>query len=380
MKRWKSSSGAVLLGIAALASLGGPARAADHRDAPIVQVDAAADINDVYAFVNPKNPQNVVLAMTVNPFTAPGVEAWFSPNVLYQFKIDNVGDYVEHLVIQATFTKAGRGQMVAVTGPVAPTRPYTGLVNLRYNPARVPSVAGPADGSILAGTNPNGVAQVFAGLRDDPFFFDLVYVERFLGILPGGPVSRAPGIDFFAGMNVSALVVEVPIAALKGRSGNTIHVWGTTSRARTTLRQPTGDDVETTYDVQEDRMGLPTINTVLIPKPHKDDFNHALPSQDRKLFRADAVASLVAINKDAAYSGTIADVLLPDVLTLDMTSTKGFLNGRQPADDVIDTVLTVASNGAVKADGVNANDKPFLADFPFLAPPHDPDETIPPRN
>jgi hypothetical protein len=141
-----------------------------------------------------------------------------------------------------------------------------------------------------------------------------------------------------------------------------------------------GDDTETTYDVQEDRMGLPTINTVLIPKSHKDSFNRALPSQDRKLFRADAVASLVAINKDAAYSGTIADVLLPDVLTLDLTSTKGFLNGRQPADDVIDTVLTVASNGAVKADGVNGNDRAFLSDFPFLAPPHDPSETTPPRN
>ena len=66
---------------------------ADHRDAPGINEDPRADINDIYAFVNPKNG-NIVLGMTVNPFqfgNAPAVD--FSPDVLYQFKIDNDGDH-----------------------------------------------------------------------------------------------------------------------------------------------------------------------------------------------------------------------------------------------------------------------------------------------
>lgn len=367
---------ALLLGLATLASVAGPGRAADHRDAPTVQVDAAADINDVYAFVNP-NTKNIVLAMTVNPFTAPGIEASFSPDVLYQFKIDNTGDFREDLVIQAMFTRAGRNQMVTVVGPGAPNRRFTGLVSQLLNPRAVPAVTGPANGTVING---NGGMRVFAGLRDDPFFFDFIYVERLLGLLPGGPLTRAPGIDFFAGMNVSALVVELPPTALRGSMGNMIHVWGTTGRLRRTVRDTDRNDTGDLPFIQQDRMGLPAINTVLIPPARKDDFNRTAQVNDRPQFRATVLASLIAINKDAAYSGMVADVVLPDVLTLDMTSTAGFLNGRRPQDDVIDIVLNVASHGAVKSDGVNANDKAFLPDFPFLAAPHEPVETIPARN
>lgn len=377
MKRRSFPSCVWLAGAVALVSFAGPARAADHRDAPTVQTDPAADINDIYAFVNPNKPSDVVLAMTVNPFTAPGVQAYFAPDVLYQFKIDNTGDYVEDQVIQVTFSRQGPDQTVTVMGPAAPVRHDVGSVNQSLNVRRVPTVTGPADGSTV--TTSAGGMKVFAGLRDDPFFFDLIYVERFLGILPGGPVTRAPGIDFFAGMNVSAIVVELPADMLKGSLGNTLHIWGTTSRALVTQRNPVFGSFDSPPFIQEDRMGLPTINTVLIPKPSKEAFNRAVPSQDRRLFRAAALATLTAVNKDAAYSGQIADAVLPDVLTLDVTKTTGFLNGRRPQDDVIDAVLNLASKGAVTSDAVNSNDVPFLTDFPFLAPPHQPGETIPAR-
>ena len=72
----------VAFAIAALLAI--PARTADHRDAPGVNEDPRADINDIYAFVNP-NSGNVVLAMTVNPFQiggAPGIA--FGADVLYR--------------------------------------------------------------------------------------------------------------------------------------------------------------------------------------------------------------------------------------------------------------------------------------------------------
>jgi len=41
--------------------------AADHLEAPFVQTDGRIDINDVYVFESPSNPDNTVLIMTVNP-------------------------------------------------------------------------------------------------------------------------------------------------------------------------------------------------------------------------------------------------------------------------------------------------------------------------
>jgi hypothetical protein len=86
--------------------------------------------------------------------------------------------------------------------------------------------------------------QVFAGLRDDPFFIDL---EQFFKIVPDrrpstGPLSqpqtqtatsfRNPGIDFLRGFNALAIVIEVPKSMLTSATGADakIGVWGTISR------------------------------------------------------------------------------------------------------------------------------------------------------
>jgi hypothetical protein len=68
--------------------------------------------------------------------------------------------------------------------------------------------------------------SVFAGVRDDPFFFDLA---QFQAILAGqASAFRNPGVDTFAGTSVLALVVELPIELL-GNSSD-LNIWGTTSR------------------------------------------------------------------------------------------------------------------------------------------------------
>jgi hypothetical protein len=67
----------------------------------------------------------------------------------------------------------------------------------------------------------NGMTA-FAGLRDDPFFFDLV---QYLAVLGGASGFRNPGIDTFAGTNTLALVVEVPISRFGGATQ--LGIWGT---------------------------------------------------------------------------------------------------------------------------------------------------------
>lgn len=374
---------------------------ADHRDAPNVNIERETDINDVFVFVNPNDTTKVVFAMTVNPFTprnGPVSNVAFDHNALYEFKIDNTGDAVEDLVIQVIFDKptpsAFRAdQKFSVIGPV-PVKKGGNTSTLLLPKDGSGVLNGVSDGATIATDSSRGI-RALCGLREDPFFFDSGVVAPTIGLVPGPAPTRAP-VDTFANVNISAIVVEVPITVLTGSTGNTIRFWGTTSLASSTKRSAktakdsfeindNGGKRPTKY-VQVDRMGLPVLNTVAIPNgfnfggvPRKQDlFNISIPSRDRELFRAEVVTAITAYSGgDAAHANTVADLLLPDVLTLDMTSTNGFstlvngspaLNGRNLADDTVDTILSVATKGVVTGDGVNANDVPLLTDFPFFAP------------
>ena len=151
-----------------------PLRASDHADTAENYNRPGADLSDVFIFPSPTNNDNVVLVLDVHPLipASQGASTSFDPNVLYHFKIDTTGDYVEDLVIQVRFAGVGVNQRAVVAGPYRPFtrgttavfgRPYrtTGLINTTFSPT--PGMT------------------VFTGGRSDPFFFDL---ERFFAILP----------------------------------------------------------------------------------------------------------------------------------------------------------------------------------------------------
>ena len=206
-------AGAVAIGVTRLI------KASDHKDSMLLAGDPAADIADVYTFRSPTNPANTVLAMTVSGFIPPSEASttYFDPNVLYQWKIDNNGDAVEDLVIQAFVTGTGGHQVMHFRGPAAPSG------NRVIDGAETATVAVSNSPTPIVASR-NGMTM-FAGVRDDPFFFDLV---QFKHIIAGEATSfRNPGIDSFAGTNVLAIVVELP-SSLLGNSK--LGVWGTTSR------------------------------------------------------------------------------------------------------------------------------------------------------
>lgn len=195
--------------------------AADHRDSTTLENDQAVDIADVYTFVSPSNASNVVLAMTVPGLIPPSETRFFDPNALYQFKIDTNGDAVEDLVIQAFATGTGSNQRIHFRGPAAPVT--TGATNQVLPDGDDATVDFSERGESLVGTG--GGLMVFAGLRDDPFFFDLT---RFQEIVGGTATSfRDPGVDTFAGTNALAIVVELPRSMI---TSGTFGTWGTTNR------------------------------------------------------------------------------------------------------------------------------------------------------
>jgi len=140
----------------------------------------------------------------------------FDENTVLEFNIDKNGDNVEDLVIQCKYDAASN--KMQVYGPVAPSATGT---KSKLEGTVTAEVAVTAYGSAaLTGTGTTGI-KVFAGPRDDPFFFDL---NRYKAILGGtAPGFSNPGTDTFAGTNVLSVVVEVPKTMI-GATGN-INVW-----------------------------------------------------------------------------------------------------------------------------------------------------------
>jgi hypothetical protein len=210
-----------ILAASAVLIMGGIAYAADHMDAPAVK-GQTDDITDLYVFEG-KNTDNLVFVANSQGLLAPSATAAasFDPTVLIQFKIDNNGDNVEDLVIQAIY-KDGVINFFGLSKPsLLGTRTKIEEGNFLGS---VPVTPYGAHSPIVT-TGAYGI-KFFAGPRDDPFFFDL---DQFHKIIGGMATSfNNPGTDTFAGTNVLSVVVEVPKSLLHAEKGK-INVWLTTS-------------------------------------------------------------------------------------------------------------------------------------------------------
>jgi hypothetical protein len=206
----------ILLGTVIIAIIGLVTVAADHIDAPAV-AGTSADITDFYAFQG-ENTDNLVFVANVQGLLSPNATqtTTFDENVLVEINIDTDGDAVEDLVIQAI----PRDGIMYFFGPVAPSN--TGLnSNISETAAVLGQVAITPYGSNATVTTSDSGLTMFAGPRDDPFFFDFA---RFGEILAGdAPGFREEGQDTFAGTNVLSIVVEVPKSMI-GSTGS-INTW-----------------------------------------------------------------------------------------------------------------------------------------------------------
>lgn len=222
------------------------ASASDHQDSPVTVARPGADITDPYIFPAPDNSKNVVMVMNVHPLipSGQGLSTFFDPGVVYQMNFDGVDENLgkppskaisQTFVIQFVAGQPGTNQQMFVYGPAHPavTGNQTQLVKL--------SGQGTINSPFTAGD-----MKVFAGAREDSFFFDLA---QFYKILPdrdmGNPAAsclpkigngtcpqgfNTPGSDFLKGFDVLSIVVEMPRSDLiAGCGGSKIAYWVTTN-------------------------------------------------------------------------------------------------------------------------------------------------------
>lgn len=402
-----------------------PAQASDHADTAqnVNAFNSVADLTDLHLFPSPTNPNNVVFSMSTYGLipAGQGLSKNFGTSVLYQFRIDTGGRNgpSEDLVIQATFEGTGANQRVSIAGPVKPSR--TGANSVAETPFSV-------RGTINQTFEPTPGMRVFAGARQDPFFFDL---ERFFQIFPDrGTPLLAPqprvqdyqtpepnrprvssfrpagqAVDFFANMNVLAIVIEMPRTMLRIGNGTStdaaaklIKVWMTTSVA----------SAGGTF-FQQDRLARPAISEVFasVTGARHDLNNRVQPNDDPHQIGRDITNYMRnTAGRSEAITNVVRAVLVPDVMIADLSqmgragsvaagaaylgvetggATGSKFGGRKLQDDVVDADLgvifgdTIPKLGLAPDDGketpgfakdnVGFGQKFFLNTFPYLGNP-----------
>jgi Domain of unknown function (DUF4331) len=215
-----------------------PARAADHEDSPSVRQDPTTDLGDVLAWMSPDAQKLNLLASLVRHATA---QSRFSDAALYVF----------HTRSAAAYGAAAADEVRVICEFDA------------GSPQNVRCWAG--DESFVEGdaSNPNGIRssdgklRVFAGLRNDAFFFNSAGFNATRDIVIGAASSLTfddagcpmidaatsgvlvnqlqtsadggPPQDAFADANILVLALQVD-KSIVSPGGPIVAVWGSTNR------------------------------------------------------------------------------------------------------------------------------------------------------
>jgi hypothetical protein len=215
--RWKlgltalvASAGAGVLCAAAWVQRG---EAADHLDPPAragLEGDRAADIADVYVWHEGSGASASVVAILTfdgpnEPLSGQAVSC--DRDVLYGFHFDTNMDNEPNLEIFARFGEDDVGNCF-----------------VRFE--SLPGLGGRhLEGPVELVLERGGV-RAFAGLTEDPFFFDL---QGFQETVMTGDLSFVNDRDFFANRNASALIIQFPLVSVSP-TGQSFQMWATTER------------------------------------------------------------------------------------------------------------------------------------------------------
>jgi hypothetical protein len=385
--------------------------AADHGDGPGVAVDRSADLNDAYLFLDPNDNSRVVMALTVNGFIVPSEAVnfgVFDHNLRYRFELEANGDPIPDAFIDVTFSEKVTAGSNPQTATIKSTffRPFTAKTT---NPTLNPTPPDP-----VVTTDQDTGIHFFAGLVDDPFFFDIPAFNRFVASVQAGAPNPAffnRGRDSFAGYNTLSIALSVPVSLLRSHlriKNNTIGLNVRTQRRLPSASKGHGhkgffdffdndcDDGRKDKDspfandyFNVDRIATPAVNVALIPYPRKNEFNRASTKDDADgVFAGDIVATLTSLGTNATNIGILAQVAVAhgDFLRLNLNLANsgpsggnntgaGFPNGRRLTDDTIDTILFFVANQHPLGDNVNASDVPPRDLFPFFGPSQQPRES-----
>jgi Domain of unknown function (DUF4331) len=369
----------------------------DHFSGPRALAGPAGDICDFYAFPSPERPGHLVLVMSVLPMATES--SAFSDGLVYRFRLRPLS--IDRQRRSFPFGPE-RSEVVFACGFDAPE-----VDGSRGHAIQDGWCALPSGKTAWFGVNdPRGGKieglRVWAGLRSDPFFIDLL---AYFGSVKSGQLAfKREGTNALAGMNVLSIVVEIDSKLLlQGTRGP---LFGAIAETVVAGKLP----------IRIERVGRPEIKNVLMAFKEFDQVNHDLEVRDlynledafhmskdyRGVYRARMNANLPVLDRlDGKIdwppgqdgSHPLTELLLADYLVLDVS--KPFAadsyfeiesallqgrphrscGGRSLNEDVMDTIYTLlitGGNGPRISQGLNGPTVPASDVFPFLAPPNPP--------
>ncbi len=346
-----------------------------HFDTPTAREDPRINLCDFYLFQG--SPDTTVMAMTVNPNAGVSAPDTFRDEGLYAFRFDLNDDAREELAFKVRF-----GNVIH-----AGEDKHSHTQSFEVRRAAGEAARQGLEGELLIAGTTNQIettadgVKAYAGLAPDLFAVDGVALHNFFKDIYQEKRFNAAAFEnrqnSFAGWNVTAIVLEVPnamIGSVSMRAWSTVSLYG---------HAP---------EVQVSRWGLPMITNIFLSDPelgdaHREDYNRAAPIEDVARFAPllrDFAAKVTRLAGSAAdpeeYGRQLSARLCPTTLPYRLGTAASFrhdgLNGRPLDDDVMDVMLTLASNTPL-ADGVAPDKTKMRSDFPYFGEPHRSDDARP---
>ncbi len=340
-----------------------------HFDTKLAKEDPSLNVCDLYLFQG--SPSSTVMAMTVNPDVGLSAPDTLHVEGLYAFRFDLTGDAHEDVVFKFRFSEphhlngdehvhVQKYQVLRATGDAIGGDKGERLIEAQTGNAHSKS----------------GV-RAFVGIAPEMFAGDAFALHAFLNAFykeqryDGAAFQHRQ--NFFANRNVTAIVLEVP-NEMTGKG--MVHAWATASLY--------GHAPE----MQVSRWGLPLMTHLFLNDPNnqevKEKFNVSKPSDDLTLFSGDIAEFAQKMSTYAGsvmnpeeYGKQIVSRLCPATLPYEIGTPAAFdlagFNGRPLTDDVMDVMLTLASNKPLE-DGAVPDRGRVRSEFPFFGEPYSKEE------
>lgn len=252
--KWKVFAAALLLGGGLLyGSHPAPVVASDHDDGETNIKARNLSLTDLYVFRedwqtgNAADAANLVMVMNTNPRSLPRQQYFFNEDATYSFNIGRQANANAGVTGRTDLRLDFRFSAPNANGVQTFTMDVVNISNeLPASQVSVTGGATTAAAPLIGNPNPNPVVNnfvvngqtvsVFAGLREDPFFFDVqAFFKVRAALANAGPAAGfAPTADtsqdFAKDYNVNSIVVRVPIDLLQTDANETtFDVWETIS-------------------------------------------------------------------------------------------------------------------------------------------------------
>lgn len=322
-----------------------------HFDTATARDDPRLNLCDCYLFRG--RPGTTVMALTVNPNAATSGPDTFHDEARYAFRFDLNGDAREDVTFGVEFG--------------APADDHEQAFTVHRVPADGPAepLADGTTGRVVTGS---GGVLAFAGLAPDLFAGNAIGLHAFRDAFARqefAPAAFDNQENFFAGRNVTAIVLEVPVDLI---GSGQVRGWATVSLH--------GHAPET----QVSRFGLPLITHLFVTEPAlQEDYNRTTPAEDSTRFAGHIsgmgteLTGLAGTTPDPAGHGDrLAARLCPTTLPYELDTEASFdidgFNGRALTDDAMDVLLSLLSN-TVLSDGATPDPANTISGFPYFGPP-----------